>query len=315
LCTVTRWVIGGAGALDADVPPAPSFGLGLSATSGGAVELSGVSFTDLTNTHTIAAGTLTLFYWWELDPPSTLALASAIAAADTIITLNAPGAAQAGGMIQLEAEVARVAAVLSNGTQYQLTRGADGSTAAAHASGTTVYELRSKTQVVPFVRNFFGSPSSGSWSFPVPLPDCRIVSAELFVTNLRGNSPTGSICLTQTVDFGLRTLSGGQVCFQVQAFLAIETGASPDIVVDKKRSVRDIFAVIRQAPSGGPVELQINQNGALYCTLTIADGATVSNTVSGTSLAPLIGGALLSLNINMVGPTNPGADLTVTIRL
>jgi hypothetical protein len=315
LCTVTRWVIGGAGALDADVPPVPSFGLGLSTTSGGAVEVSGISFADLTNTHTVTAGTLTLYYWWELDPQPTLALAAAIAAADTLINLNAAGAAQPGGMIQLEGEVVRVVAVLNSGTQYQVTRGVDGSTAAAHASGTTVHELRTKTQVVPFVRNFFGSPASGSWSFPIPLPDCRIVSAELFVTNLRGNSPTGSICLTATVDFGLRTLSGGQLSFQVAAFLAIETGATPDLVVDKMRSVRDVYAVIRQAPAGGPIELQINQNGALYCTLTILDGATVSNTVSGTLLPPLQGGARLSLDINMVGPANPGADLTVTIRL
>ena len=315
LCTVTRWVIGGAGALDADVAPMPSFGLGLSTTSGGAVELSGISFASLTNTHTVTAGTLAIYYWWELDAPPALALASAIGASDTVINLSAAGGAQAGGMIQLEAEVAQVVAVLNSGMQYQVTRGADGSTAVAHASGTTVYELRTKTQVVPFVRNFFGSPASGSWAFPIPLPDCRIVSAELFVTNLRGNSPTGSICLTGTVDFGLRTLSGGQLSFQVEAFLAIETGATPDIVVDKTRSVRDVYAVVRQAPSGGAVDLQINQNGALYCTLTIADGATVSNTVSGTSLPPLTGGARLSLDINMVGPTNPGADLTVIIRL
>jgi hypothetical protein len=101
----------------------------------------------------------------------------------------------------------------------------------------------------------------------------------------------------------------------VEAFLAITTGATPDLVVDKTRSVRDIYAVIRQAPSGGPIELQINQNSTLYCTLTIADGATVSNIVAGTSVPALQGGARLSLDINMVGPTNPGADLTVTIRL
>ena len=315
LCTVTRWVIGGAGALDADVPPMPSFGLGLSTTSGGAVELSGISFADLSNTHTVTAGTLTLYYWWELDPPPTLTLAAAIGVADTSINLTAAGSAQAGEMIQLEAEVAQVVAVLNSGAQYQVTRGVDGSTAAAHASGTTVYELRTKTQVVPFVRNFFGSPASGSWSFPIPLPDCRIVSAELVVTNLIGNSPTGSICLTPTVDDGLRTLSGGQLSFQVEAFLAITTGATPDLVVDKICSVRDIYAVIRQAPSGGPIELQINQNSTPYCTLTIADGATVSNTVTGMSVPALQGGARLSLDINMVGPTNPGADLTVTIRL
>ena len=42
---------------------------------GGTVELSGVSFTDLTNTHTISSATLTLYYWDELaDAAGTLAV-------------------------------------------------------------------------------------------------------------------------------------------------------------------------------------------------------------------------------------------------
>ena len=218
-------------------------------------------------------------------------------------------------MVQLEAEVVQVTAVLSNGLQYQVTRGVDTSTPAAHASGVTVYELSEKIVIVPFVEDFFGSPYSGDWSYPIPLADCRVVSAELFVTNSQGNSPTGSICLTQGVDYGLRTLSGGQFSFQVDAFLAIETGATPDIIVDTAHSVRDIYAIVGQAPSGGPVQLQINQNGTMYCTLTIADGSTVSNDIDGATLPPLQAGAQLSLDITMVGPTNPGADLTVVTRL
>src|SRR5579864_992085 len=134
LCTVTRWVIGGGGALDGDVPPTPSFGFGLSAISGGTIDLSGVSFPDLTNTHTITAGTLAIYYWSELDGTPQLALASTVGAQDTVVSLSTPGAAQAGSFIQLEREVARVEAVLSGGTQYQVTRGIDGSTAAGHAS-------------------------------------------------------------------------------------------------------------------------------------------------------------------------------------
>ena len=80
-------------------------------------------------------------------------------------------------------------------------------------------------------------------------------------------------------------------------------------------SVRDVYAVIQQAPTGGPVTLQINQNGTAYCTLTIADSSGISNSVDGATLPPLVAGAQLSLDITMVGPTNPGADLTVIIRL
>ena len=315
LCTVTRWVIGGSGASDAAAPPIPSFGLGLSQVSGGTVELSGVSFTDLTNTHTITAGTLAIYYWPELSPVQPVTLAQAAAATDTTITLSATGAAAAGTMIQLEAEVVQVVTVLDNGMGYEITRGMDGSTPAAHNTGVTVYELTQTIVIVPFAEDFFGSPYSGNWSYPIPLADCRVVSAELFVTNMIGNSPTGSICLTQTTDYGLRTLSGGQFSFQVDAFLAIETGATPDIIVENSHSVRDVYAIVRQAPSGGPIQLQINQNSVAYCTLTIADGTTLSNSIDGATLPILKSGALLSLDITMVGPTNPGADLTVVIRL
>jgi len=142
-----------------------------------------------------------------------------------------------------------------------------------------------------------------------------VVSAELFVTNMMGNSPTGSICLTQFTDYGLRTLSGGQFSFQVDAFLAIETGATPDIIVENSHSVRDVYAIVRQAPSGGPIQLQVNQNSVAYCALTIPDGNTLSNSIDGATLPILKSGAQLSLDITMVGPTNPGADLTVVIRL
>lgn len=315
LCTVTRWMIGGAGALDSAVPPAPSFGLGLSATNGGTVEVSGVSFADLTNTHTVTAGTLAMYYWPELTTGPYPTLSAAIGATDTTINLSQAGAGQPGSMVQIEAEVAQVVAVLNNATQYQLNRGVDGSTAAAHASGTTVYDLETNTVIMPFVQDFFGSPASGNWSFPIPLADCRVASAELYMTNLLGAGATGSICLTQVTDYGLRTLSGGQFSFQVDGFLAIETGATPDIVVEASHSVRDVYAVIGQAPSGGPVNLQINQNSTAYCTLSIADGSIVSNSIDGATLPPLEAGALLSLDVTMVGPTTPGADLTVVIRL
>jgi hypothetical protein len=242
-------------------------------------------------------------------------LAAAIAATDTVLDMTTAGGALPGSYIQLEGEVAQVTAVQNSGTRYQITRGVQTSDAAAHAIGTIVYELQKKTQIVPFVRDFFGSPASGTWSYSTPLPDCRVVSAELFVTNIKGNSPTSAISMTAGADFGLRTLSGGQFSFQVEAFLAIETGATPDLIVASAHSVRDVFAVIRQAPVGGPVELTINQNGALYCSLTIADGAITSNSVAGAALPPLIPGARLSLDITMVGPSNPGADLTVIIRL
>jgi hypothetical protein len=313
ISTVTRWQIGGGGTGDSDVPPMPFFGLG-PGQGGGTVELSGVSFTDLTNTRTISAATLTLYYWDELQGTPAITLASAVGTGDVLLSLSSAGSAQAGSFIQIELEVIRVEAVANNGTQYSVTRAMDGSQAAAHAAQTPVYHLLSKTLIAPFPPEFFGSPYSGSWSYPIALPDVRVASAELFVTNQNGNSPAKDICLTHTTDSGLRTLSGGQYSIQVDGYLAVDQSVAPALVIEASHSVRDVSAVLGKA-ADAPVGLQLNVNGASYCQLTIAAWATASNTVDGKTLAPLPAGAQVTLSVLSVGSTVPGSDLTVTIRL
>ena len=92
LSTVTRWQIGGSGGSDAQAPPAPTFGIG-AGPGGGVIGLTGVSFPDLANTHTISSGTLTLYYRDELAGPSPISLASSATADD--LTLNVSGTAAA----------------------------------------------------------------------------------------------------------------------------------------------------------------------------------------------------------------------------
>jgi len=315
---LTRWQIGGGEGIeaDADVPPLPIFGLDPGGQ--GTIELLGIGFSTLTNTHTISAGTLTLFYWDELESPSTIAVAANIAPTDTTINLTVAGTVGVGGLVQIESEIMAVTAVLSAGLQLQVTRGSHASTAAAHLSGVPVYELERNVTIVSFFDDFFGSPASGSYSHSIFLPDVRIGAAEFFVTNLRGNSPVASGSFGGTADQGLRTLAGGELSIQVSGYLAIQTNAAPPVVVSDTNAPRDIFAVLLQAPSGAPVQLQIRQNSTVYCTLTIADGATTSNTVDGFGLPPLTAGAQINLDILSVpgaADTLPGSDLTVTIRL
>ncbi len=323
---LTRWQIGGAagGGVDSDVPPAPVFGLDLAGQ--GTIDLVGISFTSLTNTHTILAGTLTLYFWDELSSPSTFTLVSAIAATDTTITLSSAGPAVAGDLIQIEGEVLAVVASLTGGTQYQVTRGSHGSTAAAHGASTPIYHLARNVTIVSFVNDFFGSPASGSYSSSIFLPDVRVGAAELFMTNVRGNSPVAAAAFGATTDQGLRTLAGGQLSIQVEGYLAIQTDAAPPLVIDAERAVRDVFAVVSEAPSQPPgaspgtntLQLQLRVGSTVFCTLSFNDGATTSNAVDGFGLAPLAAGSQLSLDILAVhGEANslPGRDLTVTVRL
>jgi hypothetical protein len=278
------------------------------------VELSGVSFTELTNTTTISAATLTMHYWDELGGRPSLTLAQAAGIDDTALELSAAGDATTGSFVQIDAEVVRVDAVENDGTRYQVTRGMHSSPAAAHAALAAIYPLRNKTTIAAFPPNFFGSPYSGSWSQAVSMPDVRVSTAELFVTNRRGNSPVRSICLTSSVDRGLRTLSGGQYSIQVDGYLAVESAVAPALVVEAARSVRDIYAVLGSV-ADAEVRLRLDVDGSPYCTLSIPAGTTSSAAADGNTTGPLAAGAKLTLAVLAVGQTYPGANLTVLIRL
>jgi hypothetical protein len=282
------------------------------------VEVGGIAFSDLTNTRSIEAATFTAIYFDELTAPSNHALAAGVGDSETEIDLAAAGPAQPGDVIQVDREVMRVEDVANGGTRYVVMRGSHGSAAAAHTVGTTVFHLRRKTIIIPFPREFFGSPASGSFTYSVSLPDARIAAAEMFVTNSKGNSETRRKAFTASIDKGLRTLSGGQISIQVEGPLAIQSGAAPPLVIEDPHAVRDVFATVNDAPTGAPVELRLRVNGASYCTVTIPSGATVSNVVDGFGLPALQALAALTLDIESVpqgGTMSPGRDLTVTIRL
>jgi len=317
--TVTRWQIGGSGRADTEAPPQPSFGLGAGAR-GGMLDLSGVSFTDLTNTRSVSAATLSLHYWDELQGLPSVRLANGLIASDLTLTLSAPGSAQPGSLVQIDAEVIQVDTVSNGGLEYGVTRGMHGSTAAAHASQSYVYHLLNRIVIAPFPPDFFGSAYSGNWSFPVTLPCVRVASAELFVTNSRGNSPTRSLCLTGTVENGLRTLSGRQINLTIDGVLAVESNPVPPATLPQASSVRDIFATVQQAPVGSGLTCIVRVNGAAVATLTIPAGQIVSNTIDMTT-NPSVEGLLIpaeqavTVDITAVGSTYPGKRLMVTVRL
>lgn len=315
---LTRWQIGGGdgGEADSNTPPIPIFGL--NPAGQGNIELLGIGFTSFTNTHTIIAGTLALFSWDELSSPSTFSITVGVSATDDTITLNSPGSGTVGTFLQVESEVLVITQVLGGGAQYQVSRGSHGSTASPHAANVPLYHLARSISIVPFVKGFFGSPASGSYSHQIFLPNVRVAAAEFFMTNSFGNGLVAYGAFSGLVDDGIRTLSGGQISIQVEGYLAIQADAAPALVIEAAHAARDIFAIVRQPPSGGPIQLSLRRGGASYVDLTIADGAIVSNSVSGFGLPPLASGDRLTLDIVSIPAatgTLPGRDLTVTIRL
>ena len=313
LSPVTRWQIRGGGAVDHGVPGRPVFAIGLKGN--GTIEVVGISFESLENTRTVNAATLTVNYWDELNSPTGYSLAEGVDADAAVLELNAGGQGSPDDLVQVDGELMRIVEVRDGGLRYEVERGVHGSARADHAAGAGVYHLQRRAFVLPFVRGFFGSRASGNYAYPIYLPDVRIASAELYVTNVHGDSETATVCLTNTSDRGLRTLSGGQIVLQVEGFLAIQSNAAPPFLIEQAHSVREILAVVRDAPTGGPIELLLRQGRETYCTLRIDSGETMSNVVDGFGLGPLRMGSELNIDVLSVGLDAPGRDLTVTLRL
>ena len=181
-----------------------------------AIEVLGIAFSDLTNTRSISAGTLTLAYWDELQGPSTILLSVAMGTTDTSFTVATAVSVSSGNLVQIDQEVMVVQGTVTSGTTVSVTRASHGTSAGTHAVGTGVYILAEKIFIMPFAQEFFGSPASGSYAFPITIPDVRIAAAELFMTNSRGNSSVAAESFTSTTDFGLRSLLGGQLTIQVE---------------------------------------------------------------------------------------------------
>ncbi len=312
---LTSWEIGGSGT-DSGIPPQPSFAL--NPAGQGTVELVAVAFSTLVNTHTVTAGTLTLFSWNELNSPTLLTLGTAAAATDTALTFTVAPTVAVSDLVQIESEIVSVTAIASGGLVLTVQRGAHGSTAGSHAAGVAVYPLERNTSVVPFITGFFGSPASGSFSYSIFLPEIRIAAAEFFVTNALGNSPVNLVSYASLTDGGIRTLAGGQLTIQVEGYLGVETDAAPPYVMESAYAIGDIFAIVLEAPSGGAVTMQLRSGSTVFATLTIADGQTISNTIDGFGLPPLAANAQIHFDVTSVpggASTLPGQDLTVTIRL
>jgi hypothetical protein len=313
LSPLTPWVIGGAAA-DNAVPPKPSFGL--NSAGQGVCEIAAIAFSDLENTRSISAGSLTLHYWNELVGTTTLELANAVDAEATDMRLNQDGQLFVGSMIQMDSEIVVVDEIAENKLDIVVQRGAFGSTAVEHDAEAKAWHLQRKRFALPFVRGIFGTPASGSYSQSLIVPDIRIVVAELYVTNVKGNSRIGSNCYSRLADGGIRTLSGGQFSMQVDGPLSVQADAVPRISIEAPHALRDLFAEVVEPSTGAPIQVRVTADGETYATLTIPPGETLSDPVlDGLTLTPLQAGSKLGMDVVGVGNDRPGSGLTVTMRL
>ena len=103
----------------------PNFGL--NSPGQGMCEVSGIGFTDLENTRTISAGSLTLHYWNELVAPAMTILDDAcIRCRYAFSKLMLPAAVQVGSVLQVGAELVTVREISADAMQLTVQRGALG---------------------------------------------------------------------------------------------------------------------------------------------------------------------------------------------
>jgi hypothetical protein len=197
---------------------------------------------------------------------------------------------------------------------YNVVRGQLESTAAAQSAGATVLPLTTTILTSAFAKGFFQNTAAINYEQTITLPDVRVVASQLYVTNSQGNSPAETQCYTPHSGGGIRTCSGGQMALQVGGVLAVQTNAAPPLMVEALHAVRDVRAMITQI-ADADINLQIWMGTVTYGpVLTIPAGKNMSQVVDGSTLPPTQERANLQLQVLTVGASQPGRDLTVTIR-
>lgn len=323
LCPLTRWSLGG-GKSDAGIPGAPEFLLAV--PGGGNVTIFDIGFEHLDNISSVSSGTLQIFSWNELQSPSSYLLAAAVDQTGGSIRLNQVGGPQVGDIIQASTELMAVISVDAATNSYSVVRGALNSAATTHQVGERVLHLQRAVLILPFARDFFENRASVNYLHTASLPDVRICAAQLYVSNSFGDSQATSHSYTTGQDGGLRTLSGGQFSLQVGGYLATQQNAAPPLVNQASHAIRDMRATVSHAPQDYTINIAVLQNGVPLGgdagVLSIGSGNVTSNIVDGANLPTLQEDGALTVNIALDLPqgfhtspnTNPGRDLTVTIR-
>lgn len=107
--------------------------------------------------------------------------------------------------------------------------------------------------------------------------------------------------------------------FALAGTLTTGTSVTPVLIATQAQTITKVYANVKTAPTGAAIKIDINKNGtSIWNTtqanrLTIADGETTGSQTSFDTTA-LVEGDILSIDIDQVGSTLAGADITVTVK-
>jgi len=106
--------------------------------------------------------------------------------------------------------------------------------------------------------------------------------------------------------------------FCVPGDLSVGTNVAPSLLADEAMTIDRVYIYARTAPVGASIIVDVNKNGTTIFTTQanrpeIADGSNEAE--SGTpDVTSLSKNDRLDVDIDQVGSTTPGADLTVMVR-
>lgn len=101
--------------------------------------------------------------------------------------------------------------------------------------------------------------------------------------------------------------------------LYVATSVCPLLIATRAMTIVKAYAGVKTAPTGAAVLIDLNKNGSSIWNstqgnrLTIADGAT-SGSQTSFDVTTLAEGDLLSMDIDQIGSTTAGEDLTVALK-
>ena len=145
-----------------------------------------------------------------------------------------------------------------------------------------IYHLSANVTIMPFVDDFFGSPASGSYRHSMFPAGCADRRGGVFRDECARQQSGGGVVV--------RGDGGSRDCgrFRADSFRFKWKDTWRCRPTRRRRwwwktalAARDIFAVVNQAPydpvDSTPIDLHLRQGSTVYCTLSIAAGATTSN--------------------------------------
>lgn len=128
-----------------------------------------------------------------------------------------------------------------------------------------------------------------------------------------GTLPKGSFASVKA-----RLAKPDAIPFVKQGTLTLSTG-SVRFVLPYACTIVDVRAIVNTQPTGASIKVDVNKNGTtIFTTQANRPNIAVSTNLSGTAVpdvTALAAGDYLTVDVDQIGSTIPGADLTVVVTV